>query len=370
MTLLYTQGFEGYLIGDDRTALDKDFNYPSGILTTEAGLIAGRNGNGVAAFYIDNSTSSNGVFGHMIPTAGLSSQDDWIVGFAFYNDYNFFYDDGSRSPIIQFIDSDGDPILSVYMAAGTINVKSKDIFFGTKLGFADVSMTTRVWYFIECKVNFHPTTGSVVIRVNEEQVLNLTGLNTTPSANLDARPSTIALGGGHDNQKFIIDDVYICDDQESVNNDFLGDVRIERLNPVGAGSAGANTSPFTPLAGTNWASVADAGTSGITDDDASYVESSTVGDKDTYDFANSAITPANVVAVSVKSSVRKTDAGSRTFVHVAGNTVTPTEVDSATLYPSVTYHYMESIFETDPVSGVAWLMSEVSSAEFGLKVTG
>jgi len=195
--------------------------------------------------------------------------------------------------------------------------------------------------------------------------LNVTGVNTTPTLSGDTRPSTIAVGGGEYDNEFWIDDIYICDDQGTMNNTFLGDVRIERLNPTGVGATNGSGTEFTPLAGANWDAVNDV----IVDDDSTYVESSTAGDKDTYEFDVTAETPANIVAVSVKSWVRKTDAGSRNFVHVARSGTGPnTEDDSAVLYPSVTYRYMESIFETDPVSNVAWLKAEVNAAEFGYKV--
>ena len=366
MTLLYTQGFEGYDVAGGRAALEKDFNFSPVIATTEVGLREGRNGNGIAAYHQDQNAPTEGYFGYFIPTAGLSSQDDWIVGLAFYNNYSWFSTvASSRSPLIQFVDSDAHIMLSVYLAAGTLNVRAGAFSNGTKLGFANALLSTKVWHYVECKVNFHISTGSVVLHVNEEEVMNVTGVNTTTTDSLDARPSTIAVGGSGLTQKFLIDDIYICDDQGTMNNTFLGDVRIERLNPTGVGATNGSGTEFTPLAGANWDAVNDV----IVDDDSTYVESSTAGDKDTYEFDVTAETPANIVAVSVKSWVRKTDAGSRNFVHVARSGTGPnTEDDSAVLYPSVTYRYMESIFETDPVSGVAWLKAEVNTAEFGYKV--
>ena len=375
MTLLYTQGFEGFCDvaaipgAGDITLLQGSFNYPDDTLTAEVGLIAGRNGNGIAGFFADATSLGAGFWGHLIPVAGLSSQDDWVVGLAFYNAHPWYETSGTaRSPIIQFIDSDAEVMLSVYPAAGTLNVRAGAVNTGTKLGFADAILPSRVWYYIECKVNFHASTGSVVLRVNEEEVLNVTGVNTTPTTSLDARPSMISIGGGSRSQQFQVDDVYILDDQGSVNNDFLGDIRIERLNPV---TPSGNSSGFVGQdadSTDNFEMVDDAAPD---DDGTTYVESKTVTPtpaKDTYNFANSSITAASVAAVSVKSLVRKTDAGSRNFVHVARQTG---ETDSAIVYPGVDYRYMESIFEQDPNDGVtpiAWTTTTVNSAEFGYKV--
>jgi len=365
MTLLYTQGFEGYDVGGGITALQKDFMHNINTAGAEAGLIAGRNGYGIAAFAADSQNSFTGLWGHYIPTAGLSSEDDWIVGLAFYNNKSEFTNSGgSRAPVIQFADSDGLPILTVYVASGTLNVRlGNSLTNGTKLGFANALMTTKVWHYIECKVKFDTAAGgSIVLHVDEEEVMNVSSVVTSTS---DIRPSMICVGGGTQSNDFRVDDIYICDDLGTVNNTFLGDVRIERLSPSGAGT----TTDFTPSAGANWDAVDDI-TSGeiLRDDDTTYVESKVAGIKDTYAFTTSATTtPAEIVAVSVKSNVRKTDAGSRTFVHVA-KAPEGDEDDSAALYPSVTYRYMESVFETDPNSGVAWLIADVNTAEFGYKV--
>lgn len=363
MTLLSIQGFEAYSSSGTRAVLDKDFNYNHNVTTTEAGLTTGRNGLGVAGFHAEGGGITTTAAGHIIPCAGLSSEDDWIVGFAFRTVYSWFNVAGTeRSPVLEFIDSDGDVMLAVYLASGTLNVRAGVVGSGTKLGFADALLTTNVWHYVECKVKFNSTTGSVVLRVNEEEVLNLSGVNTAATTGGDTRPSAIAIGGGVRAQRIEVDDIYIMDDAGSIpaHTDFLGDVRAERLNPT---SDGATTDFTNNGGGDNYQDVDDA----TTDDDTTYVQSSTATEKDTYGFGNISITPANVEAVSVKTSIRKTDAGSRNFVHVARR---GSEIDSAVLYPSVTYHYMESVFPQDPNGGspIAWTKTTVDAAEFGYKV--
>lgn len=362
MTMLLAEGFEGYDVSGDRTALDKNFNYQDTIGTSEAGLTTGRNSVGIAAFYDDGILTNSGYHGHIIPCAGLSSEDTWIVGFAFYTNHNWFEVSAtSRSPLLQFVDSDGEVMVSIYPAAGTLNVRSGDIGDGAKLGFADALIATKVWHYLECKVNFHASTGTLALRVNEEEVLTLTGLNTATTTSGDLRPSAIVIGGGTIGQRVEVDDICIMDDAGSVNNDFIGDVRIERLNPSGNG----NSSQFVGSdadSTDNYLLVDET----VVDDDTTYVESSTAAEKDTYAFGNSSESPASIAAVSVKSWARKTDAGSRNFVHTARSSTT--EGDSAVLYPSVDYRFMESIFETDPNTAAAWAMAAVNAGEFGFKV--
>jgi len=362
MTLLRVEGFEGFDVSGDRTALDSNFNYNDNAGTSEAGLTTGRNGVGIAAFYDDNVLTQDGIWGHYIPTAGLSTADQWVVGLAFYTDHNWYETSSSaRSPLLQFVDSDGEVMLTVYPAAGTLNVRAGNIGDGEKLGFADALLSTKVWHYLEVKVKFSTSSGTVTVRVNEEEVLAVTSVDTAQTTSGDLRPSTIAVGGGTISQRVVIDDVYILDDLGSINNDFLGDVRVERLNPNGNG----NSSQFvgSDADSTNNYLLVD---ETVVDDDTTYVESSTATEKDTYDFANSAETPADIKAVSVKSWVRKTDAGSRNFVHTARSS--GVEEDSGVLYPGVDFRFMESIFETDPNTSAAWLIAAVNSAEYGFKI--
>jgi hypothetical protein len=62
----------------------------------------------------------------------------------------------------------------------------------------------------------------------------------------------------------------------------------------------------------------------------------------------------------------KTNAGVRSIASVAR--LSGTEVDSSDKALSVSYAYLPDIRETKPGGG-AWSISDVNSAEFGVKVT-
>ena len=355
MTLLYIDGFEGYAIGDDRFDLDVDYDFDELIGQTEAGIIAGRT-TGKALFIDDG---NNAITPLLVPVAGLSSQDDWIVAFAIYTDHpEFDLLTGDQQVWLQFLDSEGAGMLSIYPAAGVLNVRSGSTS-GTKLGFTNTRLTTKVWHFFECKVNFHATTGSVAIRIDEEQVLALTNVNTVGSTT-DNRPSMLRVASSGNGLQTRVDDFYILDDQGSQHNNFLGDLAVTRLNPTGAG----NSTQFSVTGvASNWDAVNEDGPDG----DTTYVQSNTSGQKDTYTFSDISGTPAAIEAVAVKSYCKKTDGGSRTFVHVARSS--GVEGESATIYPSaISYRRLQSVFPQDPNTSAAWAAAGVNAAEFGFRI--
>lgn len=233
---------------------------------------------------------------------------------------------------------------------------------GTTLGTGTKILATSVFYYIEMKVTIDDTAGVVVVKVDGVTDINLSSQDTRNAGN--ASVDAVRLNGGSVNQNattWYIDDLYICDTSGSTNNDFLGDVRVEAILPNGDGTT-SNLVGSDGNSVNNSLLVDEAAPNGDTD----YVESSTVNDKDTYAYGNLTSTSGTVFGVQVLPYARKTDAGTRSIVSVAR--VSATEVDSATKTLSTSYQYLPDIRETKPGGG-AWTISDVNSAEFGVKVT-
>ena len=74
------------------------------------------------------------------------------------------------------------------------------------------------------------------------------------------------------------DDLYVCDGSGSVNNDFLGDVRVVTVRPNGAGGS----TQWTPDSGSNYARVNET----ISGEDSNYVEDGTSGHEDRYAYGD------------------------------------------------------------------------------------
>ena len=263
------------------------------------------------------------------------------------------------------------PVFSLREASGPqhhceIRINSAGKLFVTRNATAvgsagTTTLSLNVWYFIEAKVTVHDSTGAAEVRINGVTELNLTGqdLRDGGTGIVDQLASglTVSLPASFN---IDFDDLYVCDGNGSTNNDFLGDVRIESVFPNGngnssqlVGSDGNSTDNYLLVDET-------------APNDADYVESSTVGEKDTYAYGNVTPTSGTVYGLQVMTRAAKTDAGARSVASIAR--LSGTEVDSSDKTLSTTYAYYPDIRETKPGGG-AWSISDVNSAEFGVKVT-
>lgn len=268
----------------------------------------------------------------------------------------------------------GNAVMGFYDSANLqcdlrINDGSGEIYVtrnGTTLG-SPVSFIPglNIWYYLELLVTFHNSTGVIIARVDGAEVINLTSQDTQQTANATA--NGIRIGSHTDNAPAgQIDDLYVCDNTDSgvsgvPNDDFLGDIRVEAIFPNGngnssalLGSDGNSTDNYLLVDET------------APDEDTTYVQGSSVGDKDTY--AMSALTPTagTVYGVQMLPYARKTDAGSRSICSVTR--LSGTEEDSANKTLSTSYAYLPDIREGTPAAA-AWTISDVNSMEAGVKVT-
>ncbi len=234
---------------------------------------------------------------------------------------------------------------------------------GTALtsGTSSLGLSTATWYFIEWKVTISSSisANSCKVRVNGIDWINVaTGQSTKSTAN--STFNDILFGRVYPSNGTVncdIDDLYICDQNGSVNNDFLGDVRVEMILPSGAGT----TSGWTPSAGSNYAAVDDT----APNDDTDYVSTQTATTKDTYAFGNLSNTPDSINGVQITTLLRKTDAGNKTFTPVIRSGGTDYDQSTVAVYDN--YAFDTQVKETDPATAVAWIGSGVDSAEFGIK---
>lgn len=286
--------------------------------------------------------------------------DTIITGFAFQPQTAGHGENG----IITLYDS-GTLQVFVRYNAGTDSWK---VFRGTatQLGSTVVHLLDKGrWHFVECKAVIDNAAGSVEVKVNGTTIVNVTAVDTQNTAN--AYVNGFGLGDdGDDFTDWFYDDLYILDDVDSgvvgaPNDDFLGDIRVQALLPNGNGTTSdllGSDSNSTD----NYLLVDEAAADG----DTTYVESSDVGDKDTYAYANLTATTGTVYGVQINPYARKTDAGVREIASVARLSTTEEDGDSEPLLSS--YAYFPSVREANP-DGDIWTISDVNSAEFGVKVT-
>lgn len=106
---------------------------------------------------------------------------------------------------------------------------------------------------------------------------------------------------------------------------------------------------------------------GSTDNDATYNYSSTVGSQDLYAFQPLPITPASIVIAQLRTTARKSDAGTRgvqTLLTSGGATVTGTQQILASSYNAYLTQYA-----LDPATGIAWTAAGINALQAGIKVS-
>lgn len=364
MSLLFFDGFETYGLGEDLlTDIDVYDFAQEGTGTLMTIETSDRITDG-QLIQLNMSPTPSPVdlataYGPQLPLARLSSQDDWVFGIALR------IPGGGLSatqyiPVFELNDSDNKHMISLRLRGnGDLRLDLLNIPFGTVNVATAVGAVTdvTVWNYLEFKVKLHGSAGSYDVRLNEASVMSGSGAKTSNSG--ATRPSQLRLGHSSSGPTWW-DDLYILDDQGSVNNDFLGDVFVQGPRPNGVG----DSSQFDPSAAVDNFTLVN---EDAADGDASYVESNTATERDLYQYEDLVdASGATIFGVIAKPVLRKSDGGSRTYKLLAKHGVA--EDESPTRHPATDYVRQAYVFETNPTTGSLWTETEYNAAQFGLEI--
>lgn len=222
------------------------------------------------------------------------------------------------------------------------------------------NITYNAWSYIEVKAVIHDSTGSVVIRVGETEVLSLSSIDTKNGGT--GVVSVISFSCANVDIRSYHSDLYICDlTGDAPCNDFLGDVRVDQLLPNGAGTY----TQFTPSAGANYQNVDEAG---YHDADTTYNETDTVGNKDSYAVADLPSPPAGTTIYGVRNVavLRKTDVGVRTAKQLLITGATETLGTERTLSDSD--QIFSELSELNPADSEPFEDADINAIEPGVEV--
>jgi hypothetical protein len=220
-------------------------------------------------------------------------------------------------------------------------------------------LTLGVWnHFLLTIAMGTVSTGAVNLYMNNNPtpVLSAAGVNILNSTGSNLLDSIQYGAGRNDNRlgTFTIDDLFA---EDTINN--RGERRVETLRPASDSSV-----IWTPNSGlTNFSRVNEV----LVDGDTSYVQASSVGDRDLYGISPLSSTPAIIDALGLVSFGLKTDATIRTIY----NSLRSGGVDSdgAALNLAATYLRMDrALLLTNPNGGGAWDAAAVNALLIGPKV--
>jgi hypothetical protein len=231
---------------------------------------------------------------------------------------------------------------------------------GTVIATSAAGVLDGNWHYVEMSATINTTTGSVTVKVDGTTVISFTGntKNGGTSTNIDTLRFKTGRYVANPIATISIDDLYICDGTGTVNNTFLGDVRVQSLLPNAAGSS-------TQLAVTGAANnYTAAGESPY--NDATYNSSSTVGQRDTYALSDLVAGTAGVIGVQAVAHMQKSDSGvaNAKVALKSGGSVYYDATQS--LGTSVAAY--SQVHETDPATSAAWTVAAVNALEAGMEV--
>jgi hypothetical protein len=220
----------------------------------------------------------------------------------------------------------------------------------------------NIWHYFEFQVTVRTgINGAYELRHNEVNVMSGSAVNLAEGGSDGADAHGFGYNSGGQVVKF--DDIYILDNQGTVNNNFLGDSVIVGLLPDGEG----NQNDFTPSTGIDNSALVDDASASPSETD--YVSSDTNTHQDWYTYGDLPATGLGAIrAVSVISDAAMETVGNRTL-KPKFRAVSTTEGDGANFVvqgTSVLSHPV--IMEVDPVTTTTWTQSEIDGGEFGIEV--
>lgn len=332
MSLLYIDGFDHY---NDSTEADRKWDYRASDPSWTTGRFGGQ------AVYFNGGQRK---LGKDIPNIQTV-----VVGFAWlHNSSNYvmrfleLYDGGTQQLALET-----DSLGHIRILRG-----------GTTLETSAQTYIQGVWYYLELKATIDNSSGSYEFRVNGDTWFSDSGIDTQVSAN--AYVTQVRIGSSSSFNYPVFDDIYILDTSGSMNNDFLGDVKVETLYPDGAG----NETDWTPSTGSNYQNVDE--TNPDNDTTYNYVGSGTLPANDLYTLGNLVTGVGEIYGIQLNSYVRKDDAGSVNLAHIlrtGGTTYSGLGVNSV----ADTYSFYTDLKEENPNTTAQWTVAEINSLETGIR---
>jgi hypothetical protein len=313
-----------------------------------------------------------GVGGFLGPNAGLPTQ--WPVAVFSERHPDDWYGirllcPGANNGALFFI-YDTTPItgpaaqLTLWFNPSNYSISVYRGLFSALLGIsANNVWTNDVYQYIAIAPVIDSSTGSVSIKVDGTQVVNITGANTQATANAwwDAAGFTPnkTSGSSGTTSSIILDDLEHGDATTGPGlypfSTPADDLHV-RVLPI----VGNNAVQWTPKTGTNLQEISEA----QMDSDTSYNSSDTPGQEDTFNLGPLPGVVNNIYAVQLTIAARKDDAGVHKVKTALITGATETYGPDNPL-PNNDYAYFSDIYPTDPDTAASWTLTNANAMAAG-----
>jgi len=335
MTLHWIEGFE---ISATSGYLDRKYASGGGTLSAATGRLFG------------NAITISSSGGH-ITTPSFGVQNTWIVGFGF----RLTAVSGSPTLTIQSGSSEQCRLTVVSSGSGYV---WRLLRGATTIATSATVRNFDTWYYIELKVTVRDGTDGVYeLRVDETADLSGSGVNLANTASDGA--DVFQFSSTTTSARW--DDIYICDDQGSINNDFKGDSAVRGILPT---SDGASTA-WTPSTGSSHFVLVD--DPATTSNDNDYNRGVNNGDRDLYGYANLAgLINGPISGIMVQSDMRMETTGTAQVKVVIRQGGVNFDQATHTVNGTPVRAYTQ-VVENSPDDAAPWEVADIDGAEIGVE---
>lgn len=235
---------------------------------------------------------------------------------------------------------------------------------GTMIASSAAGLVDTNWHYIEIGATIDPAAGTATVQFDGTTAITFTGntKNGGTNSSIDA-VCYQGLNGNYfgsytDLGSPIVDDLYIANSSGSVNNSFLGDVRIQTLMP----NADGTFTQWTPTGSSSHYQNVDE----VPDNTATFNASSTSGQTDTYALTNTLPGTGTIFGVQQVTTAAKSDSGSASLIPVL---LMPdsTMCYGATRLLGTSWTTYEDLYEKNPDGTVAWTTTVLDGMQAGVQ---
>lgn len=226
---------------------------------------------------------------------------------------------------------------------------------GSIVGRAERVIQPQTWHRLEVKATLQ-NSGSVVVKIDGVQVLNVTGQDFLASSLSGAYLLFRGIDG-----RLRFHDTVIADGSGSTFNDFIGAVRLESNVPDGDGS----TLQWTPSAGSNFQCIDDALRAVPADTD--YISETTTNDINLATHPDFSLPNVDDILFAHLAVTSRATASSEQIALVAKSSSASAVTGDLPIPNSSSYRWCCGFFEQDPNTSAPWTKTNLNAAEFGVK---
>ncbi|HEX7884726.1 MAG TPA: hypothetical protein VF474_02000 [Phenylobacterium sp.] len=267
-----------------------------------------------------------------------------------------FRDQANNNQVTCWLGTDG---AIVAYRDGTLHDNGQ--FTGTQLGRTAPVIGAGAYHHIEYFLHVDNATGALEIRVNEVTCLNLTGIDTVATGNVEVSQVAVGLTGSCMSGTIDMADVYVNDpdDDGSGCNDFIGDVKVGLLLP----SADTAQADFTLSAGSDGYALLNE-TPPV---DSSYISTTATTARSDFALTDAPSNTTEILTVRPWIRALKDDAGTCTMAPSLQSNSVDAAVADQPVTTAAAYH--DSNVPFDPDTDAPWTLAGLNAARLIIERT-